>query len=81
MRGNMDRFKVGDKVYNKKGSTGEELGTVAEINGEKIIVRQFSNNLKEEYDPNEIYNQQEHKGLLADWLAQMPKNDQDRWNF
>lgn len=74
----MNRFKVGDKVYSKKGYSGEELGTVAQVKPDgTIVVRQFSNNLKEEYDPKEIYNQQEHDRLNGEQWSQLPKNDRN----
>jgi hypothetical protein len=80
MLGNMDRFKVGDKVYSKRGHTGDELGTVAALEKGRIIVRQFSNNIKEDYDPNELLTHDDHMRLINEELASIPKNEFEDWN-
>ncbi len=73
----MDRFNVGDKVYSKKGSTGQELGTVAVVKDGKVFVRLFENHFIQEFFPEELMTQQEHKQKEQDWMSQMPKNDKN----
>ena len=81
----MDKFKIGDKVYDKQGYSRKEVGTVCDMNENKIKVRLFSNPVNiAEFHLDELRTEQEHKNLEDSQNAQIRcqmEENKNKWEY